>query len=705
MHGIKGVHRIKRMGLFMLLICAGAMLSGCTVLSLEGETTASAPNLGLLQMEPFEEDKAYAADQAANENYYRVDLWLDASQVMGGINPNEKSLFPHYGRKYREGGFHYRLDKKTGWYENILMDMLGAADGAKVRVLRFGNERLPDSFLVQQRVAQAEDTPDMLRSLRRDMLTYAVDPLPTIFSTFSTEDMESSFYSLGTAKLNQMGVFAAHGGAELENPTKVAAMDSALTLQLQILAEGVGKEAGLVAQEARADNDFPLMYALQNLDMGRLSVITFDPAGLRRMSGTDTQGKPMAYVEQLLRERGVFDAGLTVGLYAFQLDYLGQIISIGPADLCEPLIWGTPIYSQKKNTIVYMAPMPRILMAMVVGTPGQVENYMTLLSRRLDADTALQGLRGPEKGELTYAANSQTVTQQPFTFQYWQTVIGRPSAGYYSQHTSGTVLAVADGEGRVEQLNGLETVLLLPDRAGRQENRTIVLRFPLAQQAQGASLDLTAVKDERVQVKSALLLDKTLPNTADNLAQPEEATQVVSLRDKVYVYKSIKEPFAAEGRSPFTLESIAPSEDGTELVVTLSVSGKLLKEGYYRLQVLADITGEKVNWLPVSWIDGLGSLDATLTNEDIATWEAFSQLADTKEKKDGAVPRYFQHAWGPYTERLYYGMRFPDCPPVYKAIGLKELAGQLRDAATAQESPLIRYVFDVFVDNVAAAAK
>jgi hypothetical protein len=39
----------------------------------------------------------------------------------------------------------------------------------------------------------------------------------------------------------------------------------------------------------------------------------------------------------------------------------------------------------------------------------------------------------------------------------------------------------------------------------------------------------------------------------------------------------------------------------------------------------------------------------------------------------------------------------PDCPPVYKSIHLKELADQLRAAAAADRSALLRYVFEVFV--------
>jgi membrane-associated protease RseP (regulator of RpoE activity) len=103
-------------------------------------------------------------------------------------------------------------------------------------------------------------------------------------------------------------------------------------------------------------------------------------------------GKPVPYVRQLLEERGIFDQGLAVGLYVFQLDYLGQLASIGAADLREPLIWGKPIFDAKKRQVEYMAPMPRLALALVIGEKTRVDGYMKNLNNRLDSDEALKGM-------------------------------------------------------------------------------------------------------------------------------------------------------------------------------------------------------------------------------------------------------------------------------------------------------------------------
>lgn len=66
---------------------------------------------------------------------------------MGGINIHEESVYPHFSRKYREGGFHYRYGSQVGMYEGVLRCLLAAAEGSRVRVLRAGNERLPDEAL------------------------------------------------------------------------------------------------------------------------------------------------------------------------------------------------------------------------------------------------------------------------------------------------------------------------------------------------------------------------------------------------------------------------------------------------------------------------------------------------------------------------------------------------------------------------------
>lgn len=686
-----------------LLLCALWVLGGCNLVELRGETVAAVPNLGLLQMEPYvEEGVETTADSNTQDGHTQVDLWLDASQGMGGINTSEKTMYPHIGRRFREGGFHYHYGNGAGWYESVLIAMMEAAEGSRLRVLRFGNERLPEAYLKSRGVAPAEITQDQLRSLRRDMLTYAITPNPALFTSLSAEDMAGSFYALGSPTLNQMASFAQAGGAELENPGKAQAMDQALAAQVEAIEAGQGQ--AVLATRTKDENDYPLLYALDNIDLSRLSVVVVDPAGIRSLSGTSLEGEPLQYVERLLSQRRVFDRGLTAGLYAFQLDYMGQMSSIGEADLAEPLIWGRPIYNLEKRVIDYVAPMPRIAMALVIGRPGQVTAYMDKLNAKLEGNAGLNGLRGPVNGELTYARDGATVTQQPFTFAYWHTQFSRPDAGYYTQHSQGAALGVSQGEGSVVEQNGLQTVLLAPGKKGEQEDRTLTLTFPLRQDDAGAQLDLSQLQAMRAEVLSAITLTETLPNTALTQRDQQPDEQVLALRDKLYVYQRREEPFADTPQaSPFTLASLALSPDGKQLVCTLQVEGPKLQEGYYRVQLLADLTAQEVAWLPVDWIDGTGGIGASIGSEDVLRWETFAAAVAKYDSNADAIPKNLTHAWGPYTDKPYHGIPVPDCPPVEKAIALRELAAQFRQAATAQQSALMRYVFDVFVDNRDAA--
>ncbi len=697
----------KPVVLGIVLLCALVVLSSCAVVELQGESTSAVPNLGLLQMDPYVGPAVGApVSREGEEAYVQVDLWLDASQDMGGVNPNLETVYPHMSKRYREGGFHYRYQNQVGWYETVLKNMLDAASGSRVRVLRYGNERLPDSYLKGQGLAEVDAAPETLRSLRRDLLTYAINPLPSVFMEMSAEDMTDSFYSLGSPKLNQMARFLGNEAMELENPQGMADNAYALVLENQIraIALGEGAQMGLLPRQSKEENDYPLLYALDNIATDRISVITFDPATLRSLTGTDTAGKPVAYVEQLLRQRGLFDQGLAVGLYLFQLDYMGEMTTIGAADLAEPLIWGKLIFNTNKQSIDYVAPMPRVAMALVIGPEAPMRQYMDRLNAKLGSDAGLRGLRGPLEGELTYARQGQTITQQPFSFFYQHTVISRPNAGFYTQQTQGAEVAVLEGTGQVAAQNGLQMAVLRPGEKGRQEDRTLSLSFPLQKDDNGAKLDLSQLQGLQAEVMGTLLLTETLENTPENRREAKAGEQIVPLRDTIYVYARQQDPFAqAPEENPFVLEGLSISEDGARLVCTLGVEGGKLREGYYRLRVQAGLTSEEVSWLPVDWIDGPGSLNVTISGDDIVRWEGFSAVISQMEAKRSNITTRVTHAWGPHSTRTYYGSPVPDCPPVERAMGLAELAAQLRAAATAPETALLNYVFDVFVDNRDAA--
>lgn len=674
-----------------LCLLALALLTGCSRWKVEGRTVEAAPALELLSMPAYEDSEegvpAAASTASAGETALRVDLWLDASQVMGGVNEHAESIYPRASAKYRQGGFHYRYQGQVGWYENVLQEALAAAEGSRVRLLRAGNERLTDDFLRSQGF---DGTEEQLRSFRRDLLTYAVDPMPDVFSSFSSEKMTDSFYALGSPLMNQMERFAGDGGALLENPGRVEQMNGAL--QTFVAAFHQKKEEPPAEYSAvEKDDDSPLFYALQNLDLSRLSVITCDPAALRRLSGTETDGTPVDYLEQILKERGVFDQGLMAGLYVMQLDYMGQMTSFGAADFAEPLLWGRPDYAETRATQGAM-PMPRLLLALVVGQPAQVRAYTEKWNSLLDQDEKLQETRGPEKGQLCYTANGETVTQQPFAFFYEYTDIQRPSAGLYTQREEG--FAVQAESGAVSRENGLYTVRL----TGREGSESLTLRWPLQQMEGAETLDLSQLTGKSVRVIDSLLLDSVLPNTPETAMESGTDRQALTLRDKQYVFVRQENPFDdAPEQSPFALTGLRWNEENHCLEAELQVEREKLKSGYYRLEVETELSGQQILWPKVEWEKRLGT---EITNSQISTWESFTQHLYRCGRRLKNVPKQFDHAWGPATSKPYQDVTIPDFPPVYRALHLQSLLEQLREGANVENVPLIRCVLDVFVADV-----
>ena len=127
--------KLKLFACLIALLC----LCSCSVLEslpaafapVEPVGASNLPDLRQLTM-PDADIAAQQSSAAAGQNGpLQVDLWLGASQVMGGVNPLDSNLYPHRSRRYREGGFHYRYENETGWYENLLRDLLSAAEGSR----------------------------------------------------------------------------------------------------------------------------------------------------------------------------------------------------------------------------------------------------------------------------------------------------------------------------------------------------------------------------------------------------------------------------------------------------------------------------------------------------------------------------------------------------------------------------------------------
>ena len=680
---------MKKMKWLCLMLCCLVLFTGCEQLQIAGEETATAPSLMLLDMPDYESQETVVASTGGADGTMVVDLWLDASQLMGGINEDPTSLYPQTARRYRQGGFHYRFGTSTvGWYEDVLQCLTEAAGDNRVRVLRVGNERLPDSYLEAYGFTgtQAE-----MRSYRRDLLTYAIDPMPSVFSEFSSEDMVDSFYSLGSPQMNQMARFAAGNGAELENPGQVEQMNLLLTAAVDAFHQK--KQEPPRELNATGDSlESPLSYALNNLDTRRLSVITCDPATLRRVQGTTLDGSQVGYIEELLRQRELFDSGMSVGLYALQLDYMGHMVSFGAADFPESLIWGKPKYSDYEKKAVGVQPMPRVLLMLVIGQGDQVDSYTKALNQRLNENRRLKEMRGPEDGRLVYKANGETVVQQPFHFSYEYTVISRPGLGYYTQDTPGAELTA--GGQQSQEKNGLKTLTL-----SAAKDEVLVYSWPAEDLPDGVQLDLSTLADARVEVTSSLTLTEILTNGPEVVLP--EGSQVLTLRDKLYCFTQQENPFADnDAANPFRLGKIRWSQDGSRLEAEVKVDHTRLRSGYYRIKLVAEVTGEQLEWPLVSWAQNDTGLSVEISNGDIVAWQTLMDVVSRYGRERNTIPSQFTHAWGSAEETTYKGVDIPDFPQVYKAPGLSRLLGQLRDAANLETAPLIRCTFDVFVPEI-----
>ena len=148
------------------------------------------------------------------------------------------------------------------------------------------------------------------------------------------------------------------------------------------------------------------------------------------------------------------------------------------------------------------------------------------------------------------------------------------------------------------------------------------------------------------------------------------------------------------------LETIALSEDGERLEVRVKVDSSLLRTGYYRIKLVADVTGEQLEWPLVDWAQNETGLSVEISNTDVIAWETLMQTLTRYGRARNSIPGYFKHAWGSYTGKDYQGVDVPDFPQVYKAPNLERLLNQIRSAANLENAPLIRCTFDVFVSEI-----
>jgi len=479
--------------------------------------------------------------------------------------------------------------------------------------------------------------------------------------------------------MNQLATLVATGNQPLlENPAQAQQMSDYLNSLIAAYNPKKNADALLFP-----DDFSPLMQSIANLDPSRLSVITCDPLTLRRLSGTAIDGTPVHYLQQLLSDRGVFDQGLSVQLYALKLDYLGQIHTISAADLSQPFIWGRLDYQQNKNLIKGPLPMPRTMLMLVIGSPAQVDSYTAALNRKLDTDPALKGLRGPEKGQLTYSIGGETITQQPFTFAYETTAIQRHGVDTYTN--DGATITLSSGQGILLTDKAQPTVALASDQSGACR---IAVTWPVNALEGGLQLDTSKLSDLRIEGISSLLLTNTVANTPDYT--PAQGVQSLPLRDSVYQFTYTDQV----EKLPFKAQPLSLSADGSTLEAAFTCNAADLTPGYYRILLRADITGQQLSWPEVDWIR---QWNASITNEQIASWQQMADTLTEYSRQNDNVPTQFWHAYGETSGKIYRETVIPDCPPVYAAPRLSELFTQLRDAARIDSLPFVYFQLDVFV--------
>ena len=666
---------LKRTLIFVIAVIIVFTCCGCSVkLSDEAPHTDDYPDLSLLKKPEWSPD-VDEQEETSSTQTAMIDLWLSASQNTGGINPNTDSIFSHAGKKYTEGGFHYHYESQTGWYEAVLQAAIEACGNENIRILRCGNERFPDSFLAEHHLSI--NTPNEKSSVIRDLLTYSINPRFDVWERFCGPTMENSFYSLGSVQMNQLRDIDAN---LLENPEQAADMIAALDDRIAFYSD---KEAN--GYPEHSDEDNPLVYALQHIDVSHLSVITADPADIGSLVKRNADGSISELIRKILEERKLFDLNCAVGIYAFQLDYVGQIGTISSAVLSEPLIWGRLQYNANTKLDEGVLPMPRIMVALVIGNKQKVASFSETWNQKLKNRSELKSIRGPKNGELCYSYEGQTVVQEPFSFLYQYEVIERMEPDKIDNTHSN--INVRSDSAEVYTENGIASVVISSDE-GLSDEVIINIEFPATANAQ-SSMDWNNIQTISVATPKALILSDIISNKPG--VQLEENQQVIPYRDSLYIFSSDNEA-SDEYASSFCFDGASIQEGKVQ--IRIGCFPTALKPGWYCVKVIGSIDHKSILRDTPSWVH---DLTASVTDEEVVLWEKFSQTIQKNEKNGRVLPAMLSNAWGAYTEEFYHGVRVPQCPPVWKAFELEELVNQIEEEADIAEIPFLNYELHILI--------
>ena len=201
---------------------------------------AASPDLGTLRYIPPQAPTAELSETTQPGNrVIPLDLWMDATPNMGGINLVEDTLYPTgSSAKYYQGGFHYLWQDNYrefhGWYVDLLTalpELLGP-QRSQVRMLRYDDGLFSPELL--DRHGLTASTLEAAASLQRDLRTWATRATGETFTEMVQPGPEN-FYAPGTASA------ARADQVQLENPAQAQAL---LAAQQEGLAQPAVSQGG-----------------------------------------------------------------------------------------------------------------------------------------------------------------------------------------------------------------------------------------------------------------------------------------------------------------------------------------------------------------------------------------------------------------------------------------------------------------------------
>lgn len=632
------------------------------------------PDLSLLVYETPERMAPMEATGAARARIIPIDLWLDGTENMGGINGIEGTIYQGAEESIYSGGFHYLQSygwggkELHGWYLDILTalpTLLG--DGqATWRVMRYGDEKISDELLGEFGLDPARGA-----SLRRDLMTYANGVDAQLFREM-VQPTAANFYGLGTEGMERIGMLD-----DVENADCREALAAA---QAALLARAREGSAGAVMDREAGESHF--LQALESMDTTRLNVLTLDTWSLGNDQAARGDTLTSVYQETLEALDLFAGQGLAVTFFALRLDYVGSITSYGMLRPQEAMHWGRLL--QAENGRYKECAMPRDMLMILIGREDEVDEVAGRLERFLQTDETLNDAQGrgfhPGDGAVVavnYFYDDELYERTNFTFAYDRGDL-RPEQ----------VTAATEADAAVLLSGGTEWVVH-PKADGGYSDQQLTITAPLTEAMRALGVTAESLIGT-AELADSLVLTQTAANAPETVAalREEAGVQVIPLRDRLYIFR------AAEALDM----QLSARVESDQLTVTVTLPGAQLAPGYWTLHVscrqpdgaaalpaafpFADEawnyeTGER---MPTQWLDMPARIAASAD--------------DVRRRLQSGL----RHAWCVGNERTTLGQT-PNIPPVFRLLNAERLTDAFRQAAVQGEKLILDVQVTIRVDN------